>query len=278
MTRHNRPVDNLPIDSAPALKSAPRLSRRDVVWPKEHGSWSLALEPLALGLLVAPSWPGVWLGLAVAAAFFARRPLKSAVLDPRPDRRLAAFGPLAVCIVGAVGCFGAALATGGTVWLPWLLPSSVAGAIFLRFDLRSAGREEAAEIAGASAFAFMPAAIAALAGWPASAALSLAVVMGGRAVPTVMLVRASLRAAKTGVRRFAPAIVGADIALVVGLVLARAGLAPRTAAGLLALLAVRAVALWRWSERGSVRARTLGIIEAVVGVGFVFATALAWRA
>ena len=271
-------MDNTTIDSAPTSALPPRTGWRDLVWPKEHGSWSLALEPLALGLLVAPSWPGVWLGLAVVAAFFARRPLKFAVLDSRPERRVAARGPLAVCIIGAAGCFGAELATGGTGWLPWLLPSATAGVIFLRFDLRNAGREEAAEIAGASAFAFMPAAFAALAGWPASAALSLAVVMSGRAVPTVMLVRASLRAAKTGVRRFAPAIVGAGIACAAGVVFARAGLAPRTAVGLLALLAVRAVALWWWSEHHVLRARTLGLAESALGVVFVVAAALAWRA
>jgi hypothetical protein len=27
---------------------------RELAWPKEHGSWSLALEPLALGLFAAP--------------------------------------------------------------------------------------------------------------------------------------------------------------------------------------------------------------------------------
>ena len=38
--------------------------------PNEHGSWSLALEPLALGLLVAPSAAGAALGLAAACGFF----------------------------------------------------------------------------------------------------------------------------------------------------------------------------------------------------------------
>ena len=59
----------------------------DLVWPKEHGSWSLALEPVALGLIAAPSLGGIALGMAVMAGFFARRPLKIAVGDRNPARR-----------------------------------------------------------------------------------------------------------------------------------------------------------------------------------------------
>ncbi len=58
--------------------------------PREHGSWSLALEPVALGLLVAPSHAGAWLALAVGAGFFTRRPLKLACTLPATDTRRAA--------------------------------------------------------------------------------------------------------------------------------------------------------------------------------------------
>lgn len=243
--------------------------------PKEHGSWSLALEPLVLGLLVAPSWPGALLALAVAAAFFARRPLKFVVLDSRPERRAAARKPLAACVLAAIVFSLGALFLGGTTWLFWLLPAAGAGVVFLGFDLRQAGREGAAEIAGAAAFAFMPAAIAALAGWPAAAALALALVMTGRAVPTVMLVRANLRAAKTGVRRDAPALVAAGVALAVTVGLEVVGLAPRSAVGLLALLAMRAFMLLVF-PRPILRARTLGIVEAVLGAFFVFLLGMTW--
>ncbi len=66
-------------------------SFRSLVLPREHGSWSLALEPVALGLLVAPTRAGGWLALAAAAAFLARRPLKLTLTTPAADpRRLAA--------------------------------------------------------------------------------------------------------------------------------------------------------------------------------------------
>jgi hypothetical protein len=72
----------------PSSSSAERnTSFRSLVLPREHGSWSLALEPVALGLLVAPSRAGMWLALAVLAGFFTRRPLKLALTLPGTDAR-----------------------------------------------------------------------------------------------------------------------------------------------------------------------------------------------
>ena len=101
--------------------------------------------------------------------------------------------------------------------------------------------------------------------------------MLGRAVPTVLCVRAYLRAAKTGIHRIAPALTAAALALAIGTALALAGLAPRTAVVLLALLAARAVVLLVW-PRPALRARTLGMIEAAFGAFFVLVAVVAWRA
>ena len=158
----------------------------------------------------------------------------------------------------------------------WLLPVAAAGAVFLCFDLRAAGRTEVAEVAGATAFALTPAALAALAGWGPASAAALAFAMLGRAVPTVLGVRACLRAAKTGERRVRPALVGAGVALAVGVGLVCAGLAPVAAAWGLAVPAARTVALLVWPGP-ALRARTLGMIEAVRGLLFVVGAGLAWR-
>ena len=121
-------------------------SWRELVMPKEHGSWSLAFEPLAFGLLVAPSAAGAALAIAVAAAFFARRPLNIAVRDHRATRRAAARRAVLTCAGVAAAAFVAACAlAGSSAWLWWLLPSSALGAVFLSFDLRNAGRDETAE-------------------------------------------------------------------------------------------------------------------------------------
>lgn len=131
------------------------------------------------------------------AAFFARRPLRLVWRAENAGERATASGPLAALGVVAAVAFGGAVWWGGLDWLGWLVPAAAAGAVFLYFDLQAAGREGVAEVAGAAAFACVPAAMAAAAGWEFAAAGALAVAMLGRAVPAVLTVRASLRAAKT---------------------------------------------------------------------------------
>ncbi|NND04465.1 MAG: hypothetical protein HKN91_16945, partial [Acidimicrobiia bacterium] len=43
-------------------RAADRASLRAVAVPTEHGGWSLTLEPVILGLIVAPTGSGVALG------------------------------------------------------------------------------------------------------------------------------------------------------------------------------------------------------------------------
>ena len=52
----------------PIFLTVPPRSWRELVLPKEHGSWAFAFEPIALGLLIAPSPAGGWLALAMAVA------------------------------------------------------------------------------------------------------------------------------------------------------------------------------------------------------------------
>lgn len=250
---------------------------REVALPKEHGSWSLALEPLAFGLIAAPSVGGAWLALAVVGAFFARRPLRIAWRDPSPERKAAARGVLAACGALALFSAGAAVATGGVAWLVWLLPSALAGAVFVGFDLRNAAREGAAEVAGAAAFSLLPAAMGILAGWGPWEAAALATMMCGRAVPTVLTVRAALRAAKTGECDAAPGLFSALAAVAVGSAFVLAGRAGWVGPAALGGLAVRAFALLVF-PRPTLRARTIGMIEAGLGLTFVLGVALAWRA
>jgi hypothetical protein len=263
-------------NALPSFRLGSLANWRELVLPKEHGSWSLALEPLAFGLIAAPSFAGAWLSVAVAAAFFARRPLRIAWREARPERRSDARIALAACGFVAVLALVGAVILAGTSWLGWLVPSAIAGAIFLSFDLRNGGREEPAEIAGSAAFALLPAALAVLAGATPAMAIALALVMCGRALPTVLTVRATLRGAKTGTRRPVPAVITVSVALAVGVILAHNGMAPVTAAVALGLLAVRTFVILVF-PRPTLRARTIGMIEAALGLTFVIVVATAWH-
>ncbi len=249
---------------------------REVAWPKEHGSWSLALEPVVLGMIAVPSVAGAGLALAAVAGFFTRRPLRIVLFDANHARRLAAVRALLGCGLLALAGLAFAVRFAGASWWPWLLPSALAGVLFLVFDLRKAGREQGAELAGTAAFGWLPAIFAVIAGADSTSAVVIGLLMLARSVPTVLTVRASLRARKTGTRRFAVPIVAAFVAAMGVGVLCTRGEAPWVAGVLLAVLAARSVALLLFLPR-TVRATTIGIAESVLGAVYVLAVGIAWR-
>jgi hypothetical protein len=57
------------------------VSLRAVALPPEHGGWGFVLEPLILGLAVAPSAAGAALAFFALGAFLARHPLKLLLND-----------------------------------------------------------------------------------------------------------------------------------------------------------------------------------------------------
>lgn len=249
---------------------------RELLLPKEHGSWSLAFEPVALGLLVAPSGAGAALALAGAAGFFLRRPLKLAVTLPADDPRRAAARPwVTILLLAAVsGLAGAArLGTFTALW-PLVL-AAPCGLLFVWFDLRQGMREAEAEFAGSAAFAVLTAAFATLAGWAAPAALALAAVMLARSVPTVVTVRTFLRLGKGRPASPWPALGSAGVALVLIAALAHRGLVPVAAVIVAAALGLRTV--WLVTRlRPDWPARRVGILEAVLGVVMLAALAVAY--
>lgn len=192
------------VESRPHLFSPPASAGREraapvpvsVFLPKEHGSWSLALEPLALGLLLAPSVAGGALLAASLAGFFARRPLKTALAAPASSRRREARVALAILAgLAAVGGLEVLVLGGFAALWPVLLAVPL-GLLFAHFDAQGEGRAAAAEIAGCATFAVLPAVFGTLAGWSAPAALALAVLALVRSVPTVLTIRAFLRQRK----------------------------------------------------------------------------------
>lgn len=270
--------------STPTLATSANTSFRSLVVPREHGSWSLALEPVALGLLVAPSAASAALAVAVIAGFFTRRPLKLAATLPSTDPRRAAalrwtllFAAIALAaLLVAAFAFGANKQQSDWRALWPLLLAAPFGAAFLWFDLRGEMREAEAELAGSAAFALVPAAFATLAGWSAAPALALAALMLARSVPTVLTVRAYLRVAKNK-----PAQPGAALAGALGFLLGVAALAafrwvPLAACALVGVLVARSV--WLLSSLAPAWSpRRIGMLEAALGLVYLAGLALAYR-
>lgn len=247
----------------------------DVLRPREHGSWSLALEPVALGLLAAPSAAGGALALATLAGFLARRPLQLVRHEPPGTRRDLAARALAGLLAVALGALLVTAYAAGFGWILWLVPGTIAGAGFLAFDWRNEGRDGWAEVLGAAAFATTTAAIATAAGAPREIAGGLLFASLARAVSTVVLVRALVRGARTGRRRpvLPLAVTGATVLIAAGL--ARAGSIPAVLLLALAALGTRA-AVMLTLPLPNLRPRMLGIQELLLGIGYVLVIGLSW--
>lgn len=247
-----------------------------LVLPREHGSWSLALEPLVLGLLVAPSWAGVPLAVAAVAIFFLRRPIKLLLQVKSDSRRpLAAFCAGILLLIAVAALWLAAQSNG---WLPlWpLMPAAIAGLVFVWFDTRGGNREEPAELAGVTAFALLPAAFASLAGWRMENCLALAAVMLVRSAPTVLAVRAVVRRRKGQAVSFTAARFSALAGTGLLFWLAALALVPGAVAGFSGVLTIRA--FWLGSARAKTfSAKQLGFIELFLGMTAVVIAAVAWR-
>ncbi len=174
---------------------------RAVALPAEHGSWSFWLEPVLLGLLVAPSLAGAWLALASFAVFLTRQPLKIAWIDHQRHRRYRrtrlaerfAAGYLAIGVLA----LAAALITAqdAAILIPLLLVAPLA-VVQLYFDLRHESRHPLPEAVGPVTLAAVAASIALAGGWTLVPALALSGIIICRAVPTVFYVRARLRLEK----------------------------------------------------------------------------------
>lgn len=260
--------------TACAFRESPSLWR-DVIQPKEHGSWSLALEPVALGLLVAPSPAGLVLSAAVITGFLLRRPMKLAWRETSPARRTRARN-----VVFAGGIFAlAALLTSAALspaplW-PWMLLPALLGGVFLVCDLSNSGREAAAEVAGAGAFACVPGLFVVVGGGAPFVVIALGLTMLARALPTVWLVRLVIRSRKLGravpLSALLPSFAAAAFAGVAGL----RGMIPTLAAVAIGALFVRAIFYCTPAARGF-RARTIGFCELGFGLVFIATTSAAW--
>ncbi len=233
--------------------------------PKEHGSWSLAFEPLALGMLLAPSAAGVALLAMAMAGFFARRPLKTAFAEQHSERRRDAREALVMLLTLMLAGGFEVLVLGDAVALWPILLALPCGMLFACFDGQGEGRAAAAEVAGSAAFAMLPAVFATLAGWPAGPALALAALALVRSVPAVLTIRTFLRQRKGEAAASLVPLSSAMLGLALLLQLAAVGQLPWLATvGAIVLLARTFWLVGPWRPAWS--ARQAGMTETVLGL------------
>ncbi|HWJ96675.1 MAG TPA: YwiC-like family protein [Acidimicrobiales bacterium] len=242
--------------------------------PTEHGGWGLTLEPVLLGLLVAPSWSGAGLGLAAVVLFLARTPLKVLLVDRHRRRWLPRTRMAGV----SVGCYGLVLAgcaavpllqAPGSTWLPLVLIAPLVGAE-LWYDMRSRGRRLVPELAGAIGIAGVAAMIVLADGQPAGIAAACWVLLAARAVTSIVNVRDLVQGLHGRPRQ--PAAVWAGDAIALGLAAAAVALEPAAVVGAVAVAAL--IVVQRLLRLGPTpRAVILGLTQ--TGLGLVVVGAVA---
>jgi hypothetical protein len=253
-----------------------RSALRAVAMPTEHGGWSLTLEPILLGLLVAWSWPGLALGVAAMLAFLARTPLKVVLVDRWRGRWLArttvAARVASVELVALVALAGAAtFGADARFWWPLVVAAPLVG-IELWFDMRSRSRQLLPELAGTVGIGSVAAAIALAGGAKTALALGLWVVVAARATAAIPYARTQVFRTRGRPHQLWHSDLAQAVAVVAVTVAWSAGTVPFAAVIVLAAVGAFNVGAVRSPPRP---AKTIGLQQMFFGIAVVIVTAIA---
>jgi len=249
---------------------------KTIALPTEHGGWGITLEPVLLGLLVAPSLAGAGLALATVGAFLARHPFKIVAGDRRRGRRFARtpYAERFTLAYTAAALGGFLLAVLTSFDYTFLLPLAAAAplaCVQLWYDAAGRSRGLLPEVAGSLAMGSVASslALAGGAGWPL--ALGLWALLAARFVPAILYVRARLDELHgKGLVRW-PSLLAHVVALAAAFALATLDFLPWTAAAVTGVLLARAV--YGFVRRWPATARGVGFSEIAFGALTVLAAA-----
>ena len=245
---------------------------RSVALPSEHGGWGFVLEPIILGLLVAFSPAGLWIGVLGLAVFLLHQPTKIALKDYQKNKRLARTiwaerFILSYGLIALLACALSVMLADGQFWLPFAIAVPF-GLIQVYYDSKNQSRHALAEITGAVALGSIAAAIALANNWDFAPAMALWIYLIGRSIPSILYIRGRLRLERD--KPFARNLIYASqiiAVLVIGLLFADE-LVPIT--GLMAVMILAGRAFWGLSPyRRSVRTAVIGMMELGYGLLYV---------
>ena len=250
---------------------------KTIALPTEHGGWGITLEPVVLGLLVAPSLAGAGLALATVGAFLARHPFKIVAGDRRRGRRFARtpYAERFTLAYGAAALGGLALAVFTSIDYTFLLPLAAAvplAAVQLWYDAAGQSRGLLPELAGSVAMGSVACSLALLGGtgWPL--ALGLWALLAARFVPAILYVRARLTELHNKESARWPSLLAHALALAAVAALAAFKFLPWLAVGVTAVLLARAA--YGFARRWPSTAKGVGFSEIAFGALTVAAAAV----
>ena len=197
-----------------------------ILLPVEHGGWGLTLEPLVAGLIVAPSFAGLAIALAIITAFLSRQPLRIVTRSGQNPER-ARIALIALCIEGLLIAAMVAFAvfSGASKALLLLVAFSPLALFLLYMDRARRSRELAAEIAAALYMSCGAVALGLAGGTTVVTACVLGALLAARALGAILHVREQVNVMKgrpaarsVSIVLHAAALAGAIVAVGYGLV------------------------------------------------------------
>jgi len=258
----------------PAGKTQPEVRLRPIALPSEHGGWGMLGAPILAGLSISPSWSGLCLGVAGAAAFLTRQPFRLALTDIRKGKRYprtawAIRFACAYAFTGVVALAAAVLLARAPFWIPLVLAAAL-GATQFSFDIQSKGRSFIPEISGAAAMALLSTAMLQSSGYSPVRSWLPAVALCLQAATAIAYAAARVRLARNVQVPRWPVWLGHVAALLAILVVAEEGWMGWPIVAAFAVLMLRAS--WGLSAfRRNVRAAMVGLEE----VGYTLMTVAA---
>ncbi len=263
-------------DGSSATSREPDLLRK-VGLPREHGGWSLVLEPAILGLLLRPSAAAVLLVLAAPVAFLLRTPLRIVLVDVYRRRRLHRTN-VAIALAGleatvvVVLVVAASWLARAAFWFPAIIATPFVALAFL-FEARSRGRRLLPEWAGSVGAGAAAAMIILASGGGMRLAIGAWLILASRATSALVHVRTVL-ARRHGRATSRATKHGADVLALAGATAAAVVSAPLLP-GSLGVLAT--IVFQRLTGTVDRPPRTVGLRELALGVGVVIVTAVGYH-
>ena len=265
---------------ASPVKQRSGIPLKTIALPIEHGSWGFVFEPIAAGLLLAPSLAGLFITVLVIGGFLTRQPLKFALADWQQGRRLprTKIAKRFVLIFGAIagfGFMGSLLVAPPHSFVSFVVVAPLVVYLILQ-DAARQTRNLLPEILAAIALSSSLPAMTLAAGWSLPGAIALWAIMLARLIPSIIYVRNRLRLEKrkefSRVSSFTSHVAAV---LVVG-ALAYSGLSPLLVVLVMFFLLGRA-AFGMSRFRRVASAKTIGIYEVIYGVVTVLALVVGYH-
>jgi len=256
------------------LTAQPKVRRKQIALPVEHGGWGFLFESLVAGLAVAFSSAAPWVAIMTIGAFLTRQPLRIYIVD-RLGMRVKQRANAALAFIGIFASifFAGAIGTLLTIHIPALTPFLIVAplaAMQMYWDVRRKSRDLLPELLGAIAMSSSIAVMALAADMSRPAALALWILFIARGIPSILYVRERLKLEKgKGFSRVIPTVANVAAFLSVA-ILAYHGLLPYLVVAILGILLARTV-FGLSPNRKKLKAMQIGVREIFYGTAVVLA-------